>query len=144
MPQQGKGQEVMDDGQVDYMGAARWVSFQYRGEPEGGEARTMDDGSIWAYIAGLDPKGSEDQWIMVLDPNGNEADGVNGVQFSDVTMAVSHGDELPSSDEAKARFAKTDFILDMYESGAYDEAEAGERLFDHLFGKGRQSADSEG
>ena len=134
----------MDDGQGDYMGAARWVSFQYRGEPEGGEARTMDDGSTWAYIAGLDPKGGEDQWIMVLDPDGREADGVSDVRFNDVTMAVSHGGALPSSDEAKARFAKTDFILDMYQAGVYDKAEAGEKLFDHLFGKGRHTAGHEG
>ncbi len=39
-------------------------------------------------------------------------------------------------DDVRARFARTDFILDMYESGVYDREEAGEKLFDHLFGKG--------
>ena len=42
----------------------------------------------------------------------------------------------------RARFARTDFILDMYESGVYDREEAGEKLFDHLFGKGRTVTDS--
>ena len=44
---------------------------------------------------------------------------------------------------SRARFARTDFILDMYESGVYDREEAGEKLFDHLFGKGRDAAGSE-
>lgn len=47
-------------------------------------------------------------------------------------------------DDVRARFARTDFILDMYESGVYDREEAGEKLFDHLFGKGRTVMDSEG
>lgn len=36
----------MDDGHAGYMGAVRWVSFNHYGEPESGEARTMDDGSV--------------------------------------------------------------------------------------------------
>ena len=50
---------------------------------------------------------------------------------------VSGGDALPLPDDVRARFARTDFILDMYESGVYDREEAGEKLFDHLFGEGR-------
>lgn len=46
-------------------------------------------------------------------------------------------------DDVRARFARTDFILDMYESGVYDREEAGEKLFDHLFGKDRTVMDSE-
>lgn len=131
----------MVNGQADYMGETRWVSFTHHGEPEDGEARTMDDGSVWAYIAGLDPKGRDDRWLIVLDPAGNAADGVDDVRFSDVTMTVSSGASLGISDEAKARFAKTDFILDMYESGVYDREKAGEKLFDHLFGRGRGVAE---
>lgn len=56
---------------------------------------------------------------------------------------VSGGDALPLPDDVRARFARTDFILDMYESGVYDREEAGEKLFDHLFGKGRTVMDSE-
>lgn len=56
---------------------------------------------------------------------------------------VSGGDALPLSIDVRARFARTDFILDMYESGVYDREEAGEKLFDHLFGKGRTVMDSE-
>ena len=56
---------------------------------------------------------------------------------------VSGGDALPLLDDVRARFARTDFILDMYESGVYDREEAGEKLFDHLFGKGRTGMDSE-
>ena len=94
------------------MGAARWVSFNHHGEPESGEARTMDDGSVWARIAGPDPKGDDDRWVMLLDPAGVEASGVDDVRFSDVTMSVTAGDALPLPDDVRARFARTDFILD--------------------------------
>ena len=46
----------MDDEQAGYMGAVRWVNFNHHGEPESGDARTMDDGSVWAHIAGPDPR----------------------------------------------------------------------------------------
>jgi len=130
----------MDDERTGFMGALRWAIFQYHGEPESGEARTMDDGSVWARLAGPDPKGDDDQWVMLLDPAGVEAPGVSGVRFHDVTMSVAAGDALPLPDDVRARFARTDFILDMYESGVYDRKEAGEKLFDHLFGKGRDTA----
>lgn len=94
---------VMDDGHAGYMGAVRWVSFSHHGEPESGEAWAMDDGSVWARIAGPDPRGDDDRWVLLLDPAGVEAPGVSGV---------------------------------------YDRDEAGEKLFDHLFGKGRASMDS--
>ncbi|WP_340510640.1 hypothetical protein [Bifidobacterium longum] len=48
---------AMDDEQAGYMGAVRWVNFNHHGESESGEARTMDDGSVWARIAGLDLRG---------------------------------------------------------------------------------------
>ena len=134
----------MDDEQTGYMGVTRWVSFSHHGEPESGEARTMDDRSVWARIAGPDPKGDDDP---VGDAPGScrrEAAGVDDVRFSDVTMSVTAGDALPLPDDVRARFARTDFILDMYESGVYDREEAGEKLFDHLFGKGRTVMDSEG
>lgn len=124
--------------------AVRWVSFQYRDEPEAGGVRTMDDGSVWARIAGPDPRGDDDRWVPLLDQAGVEAPGVSEVRFHDVTMSVAAGDALPLPDDARARFARTDFILDMYESGVYDREEAGEKLFDHLFGKGRTVMDSEG
>ena len=60
-----------------------------------------------------------------------------------MTMSVTAGDALPLPDDVRARVARTDFILDMYESGVYDREEAGEKLFDHLFGKGRDAAGSE-
>jgi len=134
----------MDDEQTGYMGVTRWVSFSHHGEPESGEARTMDDGSVWARIAGPDPKGDDDRWVMLLDPAGVEASGVSEVRFHDVTVSVAAGDALPLPDDVRARFARTDFILNMYESGVYDREEAGEKLFDHLFGKGRTVMDSEG
>lgn len=134
----------MDDEQMNYMGAVRWVGFRYYGESESGEARTMDDGSVWARIVGPDPKGDDDRWVMLLEPDGNEALGVSDARFGDVTVAMS-ADAAPTfPDDMKARFAKTDFILDMYESGVYDRDEAGEKLFDHLFGKDRGAVDSEG
>ena len=132
----------MDDEHAGYMGAVRWVSFSHHGDPESGEVRTMDDGSVWARIAGSDPKG-DDEWAMLLDPAGVEAPGVSEVRFHDVTMSVAAGNALPLPDDVRARFARTDFILDMYESGVYDREEAGEKLFDHLFGKGRTVMDSE-
>lgn len=133
----------MDDEQTSYMGVVRWVSFSHHGEPESGEARTMDDGSAWARIVGPDPRGDDDRWVPLLDQVGVEAAGVSDVRFHDVTMSVAAGDALPLPDDVRARFARTDFILDMYESGVYDREEAGEKLFDHLFGKGRTVMDSE-
>lgn len=124
--------------------AVSWASFQYRDEPEASEVRTMDDGSVWARIAGPDPRGDDDRWVPLLDQAGVEAPGVSEVRFHDVTMSVAAGDALPLPDDVRARFARTDFILDMYESGVYDREEAGEKLFDHLFGKGRTVMDSEG
>lgn len=132
------------NGHAGYMGAVRWVSFSHHGGPESGEVRTMDDGSVWARIAGSDPKGDDDRWVMLLDPAGVEASGVSEVRFHDMTMSVAAGDALPLPDDVRARFARTDFILDMYESGVYDREKAGEKLFDHLFGKGRTVMDSEG
>lgn len=58
----------MDDGCAGYMGAVRWVSFDHYGKSESGEVRTMDDGSVWARIVGLDPRGDDDRWVMLLDP----------------------------------------------------------------------------
>ena len=37
-------------------------------------------------------------------------------------------------DEAKERITKTNFILEEYDTGILDETEAGEALFNHLFG----------
>lgn len=60
-----------------------------------------------------------------------------------MTMGVAAGEAPMLPDDVRARFARTDFILDMYESGVYDREEAGEKLFDHLFGKDRTVMDSE-
>ena len=135
---------VMDDGHVGYMGVVRWVNFNHYGDPESSEAWTMDDGSVWARIAGLDPRGDDDRWVPLLDSAGVEAAGVSEVRFHDVTMSVAAGDAPVLPDDMRARFARTDFILDMYESGVYDREAAGEKPFDHLFGKGRAPMDSEG
>lgn len=132
----------MDDGCAGYMGAVRWVSFDHYGKSESGEVRTMDDGSVWARIVDLDPRGDGDRWVPLLDSAGVEVPGVGEVRFHDVTMSVSAGEAPVLPDDVRARFARTDFILDMYESGVYDREEAGEKLFDHLFGKGRTVMDS--
>lgn len=81
---------------------------------------------------------------MLLDPAGNEVLGVSDVRFGDVTVSMTDGVAPPLPDDMRTRLAKTDFILDMYESGVYSREEAGDKLFDHLFGKGRSAADSEG
>lgn len=107
----------MDNGHAGYMGAVRWVSLSHHGDPESGEVRTMDDGSVWARISDLDPRGDDDRWVLLLDPAGVEAPGVSEVRFHDVTVSVTAGDALPLPDDVRARFARTDFILDMYESG---------------------------
>lgn len=120
------------------------VNFNHHGEPESGDARTMDDGSVWAHIAGPDPRCDDDRWVPLLDSAGVEAAGVSEVRSHDVTMSVAAGDAPMFPDDVKERFARADFILDMYESGVYDREEAGEKLFDHLFGKGRAVMDSEG
>ena len=70
------------------MGAVRWVSFGHHGDPESGEVRTMDDGSVWARISDLDPRGDDDRWVLLLDPAGVEAPGVSEVRFHDVTIWI--------------------------------------------------------
>ncbi len=119
---------------MGHVSAVRWAAFRYHGEPESGEARTMDDGSVWARIVGPEPNGDDDRWVMLLDPSSNECAGVGDVRFDDMTVAVSVGDAMEVSDDAKMRLARAGFILDMYESGVYDREEAGEKLIDHLFG----------
>lgn len=119
---------------MGHVGAVRWASFLYHGEPESGEVRTMDDGGVWARIVGPDPKGDADRWVPLLDPDGNEAPGVSGVRFGDVTVAMSADTAPKFPDDMRAGCARTDFILDMYESGVYDGDEAGEKLFGLLFG----------
>ena len=79
----------MDNGHAGYMGAVRWVSFRHHGDPESGEVRTMDDGSVWARISDLDPRGDDDRWVLLLDPAGVEAPGVSEVRFHDVTVSVT-------------------------------------------------------
>lgn len=78
----------MDNGHAGYMGAVRWVSFGHHGDPESGEVRTMDDGSVWARISDLDPRGDDDRWVLLLDPAGVEAPGVSEARFHDVTIWI--------------------------------------------------------
>ncbi len=52
--------------------------------------------------------------------------GMGEVRFHDVTMSVSAGEAPVLPDDVRARFARTDFILDMYESGVYDRGGRGE------------------
>lgn len=99
---------------------------------------------MWARIVGPDPKGDDDRWVMLLDPAGNENSGVSDVRFGDVTVSMTAGAAPSLPVYMRARFAKTDFILDMYESSVYSREEAGDKLFDHLFGKGRGTTDPEG
>ena len=162
----------MDDGCAGYMGAVRWVSFDHYGKSESGEVRTMDDGSVWARIvvrvfaaralaafgpspvvAAItahafgpvrmfgQPVTDPTPWDPVQAAVG-DVEVAGEVRFHDVTMSVSAGEAPVLPDDVRARFARTDFILDMYESGVYDREEAGEKLFDHLFGKGRTVMDS--
>lgn len=79
----------MDDGHAGYMGAVRWVSFNHYGEPESGEARTMDDGSVWAHIAGPDPRGDDDRWVPLLDQAGVEAAGVSEVRVKGQNVCLA-------------------------------------------------------
>lgn len=79
------------------------VNFNHHGEPESGDARTMDDGSVWAHIAGPDPRGDDDRWVPLLDSAGVEAAGVSEVRSHDVTMSVAAGDAPMFPDDVKER-----------------------------------------
>lgn len=84
----------------------------------------------------------------MLRDNHPPAEGMLGIPVFGRLRTAFHGPGRyslsVSPDDVKERFARTDFILDMYESGVYNREEAGEKLFDHLFGKGRAVMDSEG
>jgi len=99
----------MDDGHAGYMGAVRWVNFNHHGEPESGEARTMDDGSVWARITGPDPQGDDDRWVPLLDSAGVEVSGVSDVWFHDATMSVAAGDALPLPDDLRGEVRQDRF-----------------------------------
>lgn len=123
---------------MDDDGTFEWVSFLYDGVPEYGEARTLDDGSVWARIPGVDGTGGDDRWLMVLGPDGGEADGVSEVRLSSVDTVLPAdglGHQPLPAEEARSRTATAGFILDMYEMGVYDEAEAGARLYEHFYGR---------
>ena len=134
----------MDNGHAGYMGAVRWVSFSHHGDPESGEVRTMDDGSVWARISDLDPRGDDDRWVLLLDPAGVEAPGVSEVRFHDVTVSVDRRGRAAASRRCEGEVRQNRLHPRHVRGvGVYDREEAGEKLFDHLFGKGRDAADSE-
>lgn len=81
----------MDDEHAGYMDVAGWVGFNHYSEPESGEARTMDDGSVWARISDPDPRGDDDRLVLLLDSAGVEAPGVSEVRFHDVIVSGPPG-----------------------------------------------------
>lgn len=46
------------------------------------------------------------------------------------------GVTFPDTPEIEERMSRTNLILEEYETGVLDETEAGEQLFNHLFGSG--------
>lgn len=96
----------------------------------------MDDGTGLCHISDLNDEGKT---IVVSYPDGTMPDGINDLKLINVPFSVDYDSntsiENIFSPEVRERMSKTNLILEEYETGMLDEREAGEALFNHLFGK---------
>ncbi len=66
-------------------------------------------------------------------------DGISDLELINVPFSIEYDSGTSIEDilspEVRERMSKTNLILEEYEAGVLDEREAGEALFNHLFGK---------
>lgn len=121
----------------------RMCRFVQNGEPNMGEYIEETDGTGICRISELD--GSESTDTVVSYPDGTMPDDIGDLEIFNVSMQISDGAEgtyhMPI--EIQESLGKTRLILDEYEMGVLDEKEAGDALFDHLFGEGRKKINAE-
>lgn len=121
----------------------RMCRFVQNGEPTMGEYIEEADGTGICRISELD--GSESTDIVVSYPDGTMPDAIGDLEIFNVSMQISDGaeDAYHMPIEIQESLGKTRLILDEYEMGVLDEKEAGDALFDHLFGEGRKKINAE-
>ena len=106
------------------------MSFTRDGVPDYGELVELPDGSAYARVYSLnDPP--ED--VLVRGVDGLMPYGIGDVTVSTVDVSMETGEYVPDPD-AVERMSKTNLILEEYLAGVLSKEEAGDALFDHLFG----------
>ena len=121
----------------------RMCRFDRDGEPTIGEYIEETDGTGICRISELDGTGITE--IVASYPDGTMPDDISDLELLNVSIQDSDGAEgtyrMPI--EIQESLGKTRLILDEYEMGVLDEKEAGDALFDHLFGEGRRKINAE-
>lgn len=114
--------------------------FTQDGERKYGEYVTLDNGEGVCMIPSMD---EPEEVVFVQNADGSTADGISDFMMSPVPCSIEydpdakHGDVVP--EDVRESMSRTNFILEQYETGVMDEQEAGEALYEHLFGKGRKA-----
>lgn len=118
--------------------------FYLNGEPEMGEYVQLDDGTGICHIPDMNDEGKT---IIVSYPDGTMPDGISDLELIDIPFSIDYDSTASVEDiipaDVRERMSKTNLILEEYEAGMLDEREAGEALFNHLFGK-RQNHEEPG
>lgn len=108
------------------------VSFTYRGEEKYGELRTFEDGSQWARLANLDSGHSEDELIMVMNPDGTMPDDISDVALNDMQIRTHFSDsaeDVAWREKMRKRDSGIMFIHEMMDNGIYSQEEGAELLY---------------
>lgn len=107
------------------------VRFVLNGEPDLGELRYLPDGALAAILTELD--GSSRQVILTYS-DGTMPENVSDVEIIQAPATPSSPEQL-SPTVLHERLMRTGFILDQHQAGILDDQEAGEQLWNHLFGR---------
>ena len=114
--------------------------FTRNGEPETGEYVQLNDGTGLCHIPDLNGGGEQ---IVVSYSDGTMPEGIGDLEIIEMPAAIACDASAEGAfvipPDARERMAKTNLILEEYEMGVLDEEEAGDMLFEHLFGRGRNS-----
>ncbi len=109
--------------------------FKRNGEMEYGEFQELSNGEGVCMIPSVD---DPEEVVFVHDAAGHVPDGITDFMLTPVPCSINdvHDGHLEITPEIEERMSRTNLILEEYETGVLDETEAGEQLFNHLFGSG--------
>ena len=109
--------------------------FKRNGEMEYGEFQELSNGEGVCMIPSVD---DPEEVVFVRDAAGHVPDGITDFMLTPVPCWINdvHDGHLEITPEIEERMSRTNLILEEYETGVLDETEAGEQLFNHLFGSG--------